>query len=203
MNNRLRVAFVGIILVLLAMPAAGQSPRKAVMVVDFADRVGGWSYTRETVTGRLINRLRDDATIRVLSRDQVQDALRQARVETAGMLDSEDALKVAKTLSADYVLMGEVTAFDQQHKGGCVPIVGCVYTITATVNLRGKVLDVAGGAFVGEPSAESSKQATSASIWVGPWWSSISVSNFDSQLIGKATIEAVDTFVQKARPIIK
>lgn len=203
MNNRLRVAFVGLILVLLAMPAAGQAPRKAVMVVDFADRVGGWSYTRETVTGRLINRLRDDATIRVLSRDQVQDALRQARVETAGMLDSEDALKVAKTLSADYVLMGEVTAFDQQHKGGCVPIVGCVYTITATVNLRGKVLDVAGGTFVGEPSAESSKQATSASIWVGFWWSSISVSNFDSQLIGKATIEAVDTFVQKARPIIK
>lgn len=203
MNNRLRVAFVGLILVLLAMPAAGQAPRKAVMVVDFADRVGGWSYTRETVTGRLINRLRDDATIRVLSRDQVQDALRQARVETAGMLDSEDALKVAKTLSADYVLMGEVTAFDQQHKGGCVPIVGCVYTITATVNLRGKVLDVAGGTFVGEPSAESSKQATSASIWVGSWWSSISVSNFDSQLIGKATIEAVDTFVQKARPIIK
>jgi curli biogenesis system outer membrane secretion channel CsgG len=203
MNKRMRAFLVTVVFVLLALPAAGQAPRKAVMVVDFADRVGGWSYTRETVTSRMINRLRDDAAIRVLSRDQVQDALRQARVETAGLLDSEDALKVAKALSADYVLMGEVTAFDQQHKGGCVPIVGCVYTITATVNLRGKVLDVAGGTFVGEPSAESSKQATSASIWVGPWWSSISVSNFDSQLIGKATIEAVDTFVQKARPAIK
>ena len=203
MSNRLRAALVGLILLLLAVPAAGQATRKALMVVDFADRVGGWSYTRETVTGRLINRLRDDTTIRVLSRDQVQDALRQARVETAGMLDREDAQKVAKTLGADYVLMGEVTAFDQQHKGGCVPIVGCVYTITATVNLRGKILDAAEGAFVGEPSADSSKQATSASIWVGPWWSSISVSNFDSQLIGKATIEAVDTFVQRARPAIK
>lgn len=205
MNTRIwvRAALAGVVLGLFVLPVAAQAPRKAVMVVDFADRVGGWSYTRETVTTRIINRLRDDPAIRVLSRDQVQDALRQARVETAGMLDWEDAQKVAKSLSADYVLMGEVTTFDQQHKGGCVPIVGCAYTVTATVTLRGKVLDVAAGTFVAEPSAEASKQQTSASVWVGPWWSSISVSNFDSQLIGKATLEAVDAFVQKARPAIK
>lgn len=186
---------------LLTWPAAAQTPRKTVMVVDFADRVGGWSYTRETVTQRIINRLRDDPAIRVISRDQVQDALKQARVETSGMLDWEDAQKVAKSLQADYVLMGEVTTFDQQYNGGCVII--CAYTVTATVNLRGKVLDVAAGTFVAEPASEVKKQQSSVTVWVGYWWGSVTVENFDSQLIGKATLEAVDDFVKKARPAFK
>lgn len=203
MLSRASVAVAVVVVTLLAWPAAAQAPRKAAMVVDFADRVGGWTYTRETVTARIINRMRDDPSIRVLSRDQVQDALRQARVETSGMLDAQDAQKVAKSLEADYVLMGEVSAFDQQYTGGCLPIVGCAYTIAATVNLRGKVLDVAAGTFVADPTAESRKQQTSVSVWVGYWWGSVTVNNFDSQLIGKATLEAVDDFVKKVRPTIK
>ena len=203
MLSRGSVAVAVVVITLVAWPAAAQAPRKAAMVVDFADRVGGWTYTRETVTARIINRMRDDASIRVLSRDQVQDALRQARVETSGMLDAQDAQKVAKSLEADYVLMGEVSAFDQQYSGGCLPIVGCAYTITATVNLRGKVLDVAAGTFVADPTAESRNQQTSISVWAGYWWGSVTVNNFDSQLIGKATLEAVDDFVKKVRPTIK
>ena len=203
MTIRVWAAFAAIVVTLLNSPAAAQAPRKAVMVVDFADRVGGWTYTRETVTTRIINRLRDDAGIRVLSRDAVQDALRQARLETSGNLDWQDAQKVAKSLEADYVVMGEVSAFDQQHSGGCLPIVGCAYTITATVTLSGKVLDAAVGAFVASPTAESRKQQSSVSIWAGYWWGSVTVNNFDSQLIGKTTTEAVDDFVKKVRPAVK
>ncbi len=188
---------------LVAPLSQAQAPRKTVMVVDFADRSGSWSNTREAVSARVVSRLRDDQSLRVLPRDQVREALRTAKVETAGFVDWEDAQKVAKTLEADYVLMGEVTAFDQQHQGGCAPIVGCVYTITATVNLRGKVLTVAAGQLVGEPKAEVKKQQTSASIWVGPWWGSMSLDNFDGQLIGKATLEAVDKFVSDAKPQLK
>jgi len=203
MTTRGRAAFTALVVMLLIAPAAAQAPRKAVIVVDFADRVGGWTYTRETVTTRIINRLRDDAGIRVLSRDAVQDALRQARLETSGNLDWQDAQKVAKSLEADYVVMGEVSAFDQQHSGGCLPIVGCAYTITATVTLSGKVLDAAVGAFVASPTAESRKQQSSVSIWAGYWWGSVTVNNFDSQLIGKTTTEAVDDFVKKVRPAVK
>jgi len=203
MLSRASVAVAVIVITLLAGPSVAQAPRKAAMVVDFADRVGGWTYTRETVTARIISRMRDDPSIRVLSRDQVQDALRQARVETSGMLDLQDAQKVAKSLEADYVLMGEVSAFDQQYSGGCLPIVGCAYTVTATVNLRGKVLDAAAGTFIADPTAESRKQQTSVSVWAGYWWGSVTVNNFDSQLIGKATLEAVDDFVKKVRPTIK
>ncbi len=202
MRIRRWVGIVVAVVVLVTGTATAQAPRKIVMVVDFADRVHGWNYASEAVTTRVISRLRDDPNIRVLSRDQVQDALRQARVETSGMLDWEDAQKVAKTLAADYAIMGEVTTFDQQYTGGCF-IVGCAYTITATVNLRGKVLDAAGGTFVAEPTAESRKQQSSVSAWVGYWWGNVSLQNFDSQLIGKATLEAVDAFVQKARAAIK
>jgi curli biogenesis system outer membrane secretion channel CsgG len=194
---------VGLILAPPARLGQAQAPRKTVMVVDFADRVRGWSGTREAVTTRVISRLRDDQAMRVLPRDRVVEALQAARVETSGFVDWEDAQKVAKTLEAEYVVMGEVTAFDQQHQGGCLPIVGCTYTITATVNLRGKVLNAATGQFVAEPKAEVKKQQGSVAIWVGPWWGRLSMDNFDGQLIGKATIEAVDKFVGEAKPQLK
>jgi len=202
---RLGVVLVALALALSLAPAAGQAqaPRKGVMVVDFEDTSGGWSPTREVVTNRVISKLREEASLRVLPREQVQEALRTARVETSGFLDWEAAQKVAKSLEADFVVMGRVTTFDQQYSGGCLPIVGCAYTITATVNLQGKVLAVATGTFVLEPRSEVKKQQSSISVWVGPWWSSISVSNFDSQLIGKATLEAVEDFVNKVKPSLR
>jgi len=188
---------------LLVTPGQGQAPRKGVMVVDFEDLARGWSYTREVVTARVISRLREDAALRVVPREQVQDALRQARVETAGFLDVEAAQKVARSLEAEYVVMGQVTAFDQQYTGGCLPIVGCAYTVTASVTLRGKVLDVATGAFVTEQRSEARKTQSSVSVWVGPWWTHVTVSNFDGQLIGKATQEAVEDFTTKVKPYLK
>lgn len=155
------------------------------MVVDFEDLARGWSYTREVVTARVISRLREDAALRVVPREQVQDALRQARVE-GGFLDVEAAQKVARALEADYVVMGQVVAFDQQYTGGCLPIVGCAYTVT-----------------VSEPRSEARKTQTSVSIWVGPWWTHVTVSNFDGQLIGKATQEAVEDFTAKIKPYLK
>jgi len=200
---------LGVILVALAIllnpvvVGQTQETRKGVMVVDFEDTSGAWSSTREVVTTRVISKLREDASLRVLPREQVQEALRLARVETSGFLDWEAAQKVARGLGADFVVMGRVTAFDQQYSGGCLPIVGCAYTITATVSLQGKVLAVATGTFVLEPKSEVKKQQGSISVWVGPWWSTISVSNFDSQLIGRATLEAVEDFVNKVRASLR
>ncbi len=188
---------------LLAAPGQGQATRKGVMVVDFEDLARGWSYTREVVTARVISRLREEAALRVVPREQVQDALRQARVETAGFLDVEAAQKVARALEADYVVMGQVAAFDQQYTGGCLPVVGCAYTVTASVTLRGKVLDVATGVFVTESRSEARRTQSSVSVWVGPWWTHVTVSNFDGQLIGKATQEAVEDFTAKVKPYLK
>lgn len=197
------LCMVGLVLGPVASLGQAQVPRKTVMVVDFGDRVGGWSGTREAVTSRVISKLRDDQVLRVLPRERVREALQAARVETTGFIDWEEAQKVAKGLEADYVIMGEVTAFDQQHQGGCLPIVGCAYTITAVVTLRGKVLNVVTGQFVGEPRAEARQQQSSVSIWVGPWWGSISVDNFDRQLIGRVTLEAVDKFIVEAKPHLR
>ena len=194
---------LGLALGVVAPASQSQAQRKAIMVVDFADRVGGWSSTREAVSGRVVSRLRDDQALRVLPRDRVREALQAGKVETAGFIDWEDAQKVARGLETDYVIMGEVTAFDQQHQGGCLPIVGCAYTITATVSLRGKVLNVATGEFVAEPKAEVKRQQSSVSIWVGPWWGSLRLDNFDGQLIGRTTLEAIDKFVAEAKPQLK
>lgn len=194
------LAVVALTLGIVAPFGQAQAPRKTIMVVDFVDRTGTWWNTREVITTRVISKLRDDQTLRVVPRDRVQAALQEAKVERAGIIDWEDAQKVAKTLEADYVLMGEVTVFDQQRTGGCVPIVGCAYTDTASVGLHGKVLKVATGQFVGEPAAEVKKQQGSGSISGVPGLGGVTVENIDSQLIGKAALEAVEKFVAATRP---
>ena len=197
------LGLLGLVL-MLGMPLGwAQTPRKTVMVVDFVDRVGGWESTPEAVTTRVINRLRDDQSIRVLPRDVVRDALKEARVETSGILDRDDAQKVAAALQADFVMMGEITTFGEKHTGGCVPLAGCLYTNHATVTIRGKVLSAATGEVVAEPVGESTKTATSGSVWAGNWWTGVSLQDFDSHLVGKATLEAVDKFVGAVVPKLR
>src|SRR3989337_1887821 len=81
---------------LLVTSSQGQAPRKGVMVVDFEDVGRGWSYTRELVTARVISKLRDEPTLRVLPREQVQEGPRQGRLEAAGYLDLGAAPEGAK-----------------------------------------------------------------------------------------------------------
>lgn len=191
---------LGLVLGITASLGFAQAPRRTIMVVDSADRTGTWPNTREVVATRLISRLRDEPSFRVLPRDRVQEALQQARVESAGILDWEDAQKVAKSLEADYVIMGEVTVFSQEKTGGCLPVAGCVYTDTATVTLHGKILRVATGQIVADPTGESKKQQGNASVSAVPQLGTVTLENVDSQLIGKAVLEAVEKFVSAAKP---
>lgn len=191
---------LGLTFGLAAGSGLAQAPRKTVMVVDFVDRTGTWPNTRDVVTTRLISRLRDEPSLRVVPRDRVQEALQQARVETAGTIDWEDAQKIARALKADYVIMGEVTVFNQQKSGGCVPVVGCAYTDTAAVTLHGKILNVATGQVVAEPVGEGKKRQVSGSVSAVPELGTVTVDTVDNQLIGKAALEAVDSFVRAAKP---
>ena len=195
-------AILGMAALIVGMVAPfsqGQAPRKSIMVVDFVDRTGTWAGTRDVITTRVISKFRDDQALRVLPRDRVQAALQEAKAEPAGIIDWEDAQKVAKALEADYVVMGEVTVFNQQKTGGCVPVVGCAYTDTASVALHGKILKVATGQFVAEPTTEVKKQQGSGSISGVPGIGTVTVENIDSQLIGKAALEAVEKFVAAAK----
>ncbi len=176
-----------------------QAPRKSIMVVDFVDRTGTRSGTRDLITTRVLSKLRDDQTLRVVNGDRIQSALQEAKAETAGIIDWEDAQKVARTLEADYVIMGEGTVFDQQTTGGCVPVVGCAYTNTASVALHGKILKVVTRQFVAEPASEVKKQQGSGSISGVPGFGGVTVQNIDRQWIGKAALEAVEKFVAAAK----
>lgn len=70
------------------------------MVVDFAVAVG-WSAASEVVTDRVVARLRDDGSVRVLSRAQTLSALQRRGLDTRGMLDPRDAAQAASVAGAD------------------------------------------------------------------------------------------------------
>ncbi|MCS7173886.1 MAG: CsgG/HfaB family protein [Armatimonadetes bacterium] len=204
MRNALLTLSGAVVLVLAAWPHSvpAQDGRPVVMVVDFAVAVG-WSAASEVVTERIVARLREEGTVRVLSRSETRSALQAARLDLRGILDVADVSRAALRAGADYVVMGEVEQLDQNHTGGCFPIVGCMYTITANVRLRGVVVDAETAMVVARPDGQARGQQTSASVWVGPWWTHVSVHNFDGQLIGKVTLEAVGQFVSRARPALR
>ncbi|HXX37215.1 MAG TPA: CsgG/HfaB family protein [bacterium] len=179
-----------------------QDTRKVVAVVDFEDLVHGWSSTSEVVTDRLISRLRDEAGLRVLPREQVEAALRSANVESQGVLDAGDAQKVGQSLGANYVVMGQIDQFDWEYHSAYV-LLATVVQQSATVSLKGKLLDVTSGQVLGQPQGKGQLTQTGGTTWVGPWWSSISVDNFDNQLIGKATKQSVEDFAKQAVPLMK
>jgi curli biogenesis system outer membrane secretion channel CsgG len=185
-----------------AGPGLAQTGGKVVAVVPFQDLVHGWGSTSQVVTDRLISRLRDEAALRVLPREQVETTLRSANVGSQGVLDAADAQKVGQSLGAAYVVMGEVDQFNWEYHSATV-LVATVTQQSATVALKGKVLDVASGQVLGQPEGKGQLTQTGGSTWVGPWWSSVSVDNFDNQLIGKATKQSVEQFAKQAVPLMK
>jgi len=189
---------------MLYLPALGsaQDTGKVVAVVAFDDMVHGWSGTSQVVTDRIIMRLHDEAGLRVLPGEQVETALQTANVESQGVLDVADAQKVGQSLGAAYVVMGEIDQFNWEFHSAYV-VVATVVQQSATVDLKGKILDVAAGQIIGQPEGKAHITQTGGTTWVGPWWSSVSVDNFDSQLIGKATKQSVDDFAKQAVPLMK
>jgi len=186
----------------VATPGVAQDARKVVAVVNFQDLVHGWSSTSQIVTDRLISRLHDEVNLRVLPREQVEAALRSANVGSEGVLDAGDAQKIGQSLGAAYVVMGEVDQFNWEYHSVSV-LVATVVQQSATVALKGKVLDVAGGRVLGQPEGKGQITQTGGSTWVGPWWSTVSVDNFDNQLIGKATKQSVEQFAKQAVPLMR
>jgi TolB-like protein len=204
MRRMRRSLFVCALGLLLAFGAPGfaQDTGKVVAVVPFADMVHGWSDTATAVTERIVAKLRDTQGLRVLPMSQVRDAVDQAHADSDGILGADEAQKVGQALGAAYLVMGEVDQFDWQIHSAYV-VVATVVQQTANVALKGQVFDVAGGQARGTPEGKAQITQTGGSTWVGPWWSSVSVDNFDSQLIGKATAQAVDKFAKQAQSLMK
>jgi len=186
----------------VAAPGGAQNARKVVAVVDFQDLVHGWSETSQVVTDRLILQLRDDVNLQVLPREQVEAALQTANVGSQGVLDAGDAQKIGQSLGAAYMVMGEIDQFNWEYHSATV-LVATITQQSATVAIKGTVLDVAGGQVVGQPAGKGQITQTGGSTWVGPWWSDVSVDNFDNELIGKATKQSVEQFAKQAIPMLK
>jgi len=200
--RRALIACAVVAMLCVATPGGAQDARKVVAVVDFQDLVHGWSNTTQIVTDRLISQLRDEGTLRVLPREQVEAALQSANVGSQGVLDAADAQKIGQSLGAAYVVMGEIDQFNWDYHSAYV-LVATVVQQSATVALKGQVLDVTGGQVLGRPEGKGQITQTGGSTWVGPWWSTVSVDNFDTELIGKATKQSVEQFAKQAVPLMK
>ena len=162
----------------------------------------GWTDTSQVVTDRVILQLRDDVALQVLPRAQVEAALQAANVGTQGILDAGDAQKIGQSLGAAYVVMGEIDQFNWESHSATV-LVATIVQQSATVDIKGKVVNVTGGQVIGQPEGKGQITQTGGSTWVGPWWSDVSVDNFDNQLIGKATKQSVEQFAKQAVPLLK
>lgn len=183
------------------IPSAPQSNGLPVVaVVDFADLSrSGWPNAAPLITDQVIAQLQQNHGITVLPRSQVEAVVQSARqqfgVATQGILSAVDAQKIGQALGATYVVMGEIDQLNQQSSNVNLPGISMALQ-SATVVLRGQVVDVGTDQIIAQPQGDGQTSGASTAS-VGPWWANVTTSNFTSQLIGKATIKAVNKFVSQ------
>jgi len=158
--------------------AIAQTPtkRKRIMIVDFdfastSDSSYWYSYRGGAARGiseLLTNKLVNDGTYIVTSRSAVENYLRENNI--SGPVNEATAVKVAKALGVDAVLVGTVTRFNVESKsggGGLFGIGASSQTTKAVVQLTTRLVDPKTQDIIGamEGLGESGKSSTSVSVF--------------------------------------
>lgn len=110
-------AAIAAILVAAAAPAAGQSERPRIAVIEFdADADQQWyrwwqSGGAGAVQEQLVTELVKSRKFRVIEREKLDALLREKNLALSGALDPSTAVRAGKLLGVDYLMTGAITEY--------------------------------------------------------------------------------------------
>jgi len=183
------------------------SQRKRIAVLPFDDGAIRESnyYGRVFDVGKGVGDMLTTALFktnkfRVIEREKVDAVMAEQDLGKTGRIDAETAARVGKVLGVEYVLIGRVTEFSVDTKGGSVGAVGrgdlrdlSLSRSTARVALDGRLVDTTSGeivfAFTGG-GQDSRTNVGLAVLDVGRV--SVGSTEFQRTILGGATRQAVD-----------
>ena len=107
--------------ILIVMTTAAYAADPAVGVAEFRnDTSAGWWYggAGRELAGMLSNELSNTGKFRVVEREKLDKVLEEQDLAEAGRVNKATRAKVGKLTGAKYLIMGTVSAFEENTAGG-------------------------------------------------------------------------------------
>lgn len=187
--------------------AQSKSSRQLVAVLDFdfgtIDRWWGYYDIGKGVSDQIVDELVNDGTFRVLERKKLGAVLGEQDLAQSDRADPSAAqlVKIGKLLGARYLLVGSITKFAVEQKGGGVRVKGIGLGgggAKAEVNLTARLIDTSTAEVLASVKAEgSSKKATAVNFSKGGTGLNMHSSEFRESALGDAQEKACQEVVKK------
>ena len=171
MKRRLALAaFAAAFTLALSGPAFAQkNSRPQIAVLDFeygtVDNWWGQYDIGKGIADQLVDALVDDGSFRVIERKKIAMLLNEQDFGASGRVDPQNqdqTAKIGKVLGVKYILVGSITKFSTESRGGGLRVKGIGLGGKKTkseVRITGRVIDVSTGEIMisGKGVGESSK----------------------------------------------
>jgi curli biogenesis system outer membrane secretion channel CsgG len=203
MKQKLYFGFILIMLAgLLILPVSGADNRYRVAVLPFDDgsiQSRWWGSNWDVgkgVADELVTELLNTNKFRLVEREQINKILREQDLGSTGRIDPASAAKIGKILGVHYLIMGRVTEFSTDSKGGTVIIPHNNFGInirsnTARVAIEARLVDAASAEIVSSVTGTGEKKQTNLGLVVN--WNVIALGSneFKKTNLGIALRDAV------------
>lgn len=161
----------------------------------------GWNEDEiiNGITEKITNELVDKEGISVIERSQIKKVMNEQNFGMSGRIDSSTAGKIGEILGVNYLLTSAVTQMQVEESGGIAIGPLSVSSLTAFVNITGRIIDTKTAEIVDSVEGKSEKKESSLSI---DKLHGISFGSkaFSESVLGKSIDEAVDLFVDSLDP---
>lgn len=206
----MRLAKIGPVLLLFALffsafstlRAVEKSPLIAVLPFDDGSIQNRW-WTRynwelgKGITDMLITELLAGKKFRIVEREMIDKVLKEQDFGAGGRVDASTAAKIGKILGVKYIVIGRVTEFTIDTKGGVLGGIGLKVS-TARVALDGRLVDTTTAEILTSVrGAGESKQAGLALSLKNLPFIAFGAKDFQESILGKATQAAITDFSTK------
>lgn len=173
--------------------------RIAVLDFDYASTGADyWWYANpnaaQGVSDLLTNKLVNSGKYTVIERSRIADILAEQNLASAGRIDPGTAAQVGRILGADAVVIGSVTRFNLDERGGGGSILGIGGSgnrRTAEVELTARIVNTTTAEIVAAVEGAGSESQGTASVSISIFGSGGSSANNDDELLSGAADEAV------------
>ncbi|NLG84161.1 MAG: penicillin-binding protein activator LpoB [Firmicutes bacterium] len=199
-----------LILILLSLiPAVGvkllaaeKAPLIAILPFDDGSIQNRW-WTRynwdlgKGVTDMLVTELLAQKKFRLVEREMIDKVLQEQNFGARGRVDAGTAAKIGKILGVKYIVIGRITEFTIDTKGGVLGGVGLTVS-TARVALDGRLVDTTTAEIIASVrgNGESKQSGLALSLTNLPFIA-FGAKDFQESILGKATRAAITDFSGK------
>lgn len=207
MKSKFYLLLVILLLTVAILPVTAQDTRYRVAILPFddgsiQDRWWGNSWdVGKGVADELLTELFKTNRFRLIEREQIEKILQEQDFGLQGRVDPRTAAKIGKILGVHYLIMGKVTEFSTDSKGGAVALKDgfglSVKSNVARVAIDARMVDATTAEIKSAVTGRGEKKQTSLGLSVK--WNAIAFGSneFKKTNLGIALRDAVASVAQQ------